>query len=124
MKLKPVIILILTLTLGFVLGAITNGYFLKSKIHAYQNMKSVEGFKNKFMEILAPDQKQKEVIEPIIEKYAKKNKDFHCEYFRQIAERMDSFEIELIPYLTTQQLESMDKFKQHRKSVNENNKKE
>lgn len=107
MKTKPVIIIIATLIIGFVIGFLVNGYITRQKFQSFVNQDHQNALKFRMMDIIRPDAGQTKDIEPILDDYARK---VHESMMQSKAE-MKSLHEELIgdlePYLDAQQMERL-----------------
>ena len=79
MKTKPIILVIVTLIIGFVLGMLTSAQLRMHRLKPVRVYFSEERFMEGFYKIIEPDDRQKEEIEKIIQKYAKINGDLQSE---------------------------------------------
>ncbi len=71
MKTKPILLVIITLIIGFVLGMLTSAQIRFHKLKPVRVYFSEERFMEGFYKTIEPDDKQKAEIEKILEKYAK-----------------------------------------------------
>jgi hypothetical protein len=72
MKTKSILIIAVTLIIGFIIGFLVNGQLTKGRIQRFVKQGTADGFKMRFFDIIQPDEKQKVTIEPILDEYAKK----------------------------------------------------
>jgi hypothetical protein len=70
MKTKSILILVLTLIIGFAIGFMTNSHLTKNRIQSFVKMGTTDGFKERLYRVIKPDEMQRSEIEPILEKYA------------------------------------------------------
>lgn len=107
MKTRPVIIIIATLIIGFIIGFVVNGYITRQKFQSFVNQDHQNALKFRMMDIIRPDAGQTKDIEPILDDYAQK---VH-ESMMQSKAQMKSLHEELIgdlePYLNPQQMERL-----------------
>jgi len=73
MKAKPIIIIVLTLAIGFVLGMLVSAQIRLHKLQPVRVFFSEQRFRDGFYKVIQPDEKQKETIDNILSKYAKVN---------------------------------------------------
>jgi len=75
MKAKPILLVILTLLIGFVLGMLTSAQIRLHKLKPVRLYFSEERFREGFFKTIQPDEKQKAEIQKILDKYARLNGD-------------------------------------------------
>ena len=75
MKTKPIIVVIVTLIIGFVLGMLTSAQIRYQKLKPVRVYFSEERFREGFYRTVQPDEKQKAKIDLILSKYAKINSE-------------------------------------------------
>ncbi|HRR15999.1 MAG TPA: hypothetical protein P5320_04685, partial [Bacteroidales bacterium] len=73
MKLKPVLLIVLTLIIGFILGMLVSAQIRYQRLKPVRIFFSAERFREGFYSIIQPDEKQKQAINLILSKYAKSN---------------------------------------------------
>jgi len=104
-KFKPVLILAVTLIIGFVLGFFVSGSVTHHKIQSYMRVTEKEGFVNMIYERIEPSDAQKEQLYPILQKYSQKSNT--CLERHKVV--IDSLRTELEPFLTTGQMQRLEK---------------
>lgn len=107
MRTRPIIIIIATLIIGFVIGFLVNGYITRQKFQSFVNQDHQNALKFRMMDIIRPDASQTKEIEPILDEYAQQ---VHESMMQSKAE-MKTLHEELIgnlePYLNLQQMERL-----------------
>ena len=98
-KLKPVLVIVGTLLIGFVLGFFVSGYITQHKIKTYMQCANKDGFTNMIYERINASQELKQKIDPILQKYSEKS----TECLNRHKAIIDSLHIELEPYLSSEQ---------------------
>jgi hypothetical protein len=104
MKAKPIIIILITLVIGFVLGMLTSAQIRYHRLKPVRVFFSEERFRNGFYEVIQPDDKQKETIGQLLTKYAVVNSDIQNDFRKKMDSTMKDFWKELEPSLTKEQL--------------------
>jgi hypothetical protein len=104
MKAKPIIIIIITLVIGFVLGMLTSAQIRYHRLKPVRVFFSEERFRNGFYEVIQPDEKQKATIDQLLSKYAVVNSDIQNDFRKMLDSTMKDFWKELEPSLTKEQL--------------------
>jgi len=113
-KRKYVISLFAVLFIGFVLGYLVNGRLTRMHISKMQNYFTVRGFNRALIRIIEPTPQQMKQLDPILKKYARKNRRRMFEMRMAQKNSFDSLEMELKPYLTPAQIERFEKYKKRR----------
>jgi hypothetical protein len=115
MKTKPVILVIITLIIGFVLGMLTSAQIRYQRLKPVKVFFSEERFREGFYRTIQPNDQQKVKIEQILDKYAKINGDIQNNFRREIDASMKEFRKEIDANLTKDQiarLKAMDERRQ------------
>ena len=101
-KFKPVLILLITLIIGFVIGGLTTVTIIRYKVMSFA---TEEGFNKVVYDFFDPDKEQEAKLKPIIDKYAKQYNQIKKTFIVQFIEIADSFLIEIEPILNEDQKE-------------------
>jgi len=104
MKAKPIILVILTLIIGFVLGMLTSAQIRYHKLKPVKVFFSEERFRDGFYRTIQPDEKQKAKIDIVLDKYAKINSELQSNFRNELDASMKDFRKELDSNLTKEQL--------------------
>ena len=75
MKAKPILLVLITLLIGFVIGMLTSAQIRLNRLKPVRLYFSEERFREGFFKTIQPDEKQKAEIEKILDKYAKLNSE-------------------------------------------------
>jgi len=109
-KIKSGICLLTTLLIGFVIGYLTSTQVKENRIRELRSFGSAEGFKFMMEHMLELDEKQKDAIKPVVDKYAKENFELMKNFRGEFSVLMKEFHKELTPYLTPEQIERLNEF--------------
>jgi hypothetical protein len=104
MKAKPIIVLIVTLIIGFVLGMLTSAQIRFNKLKPVRVYFSEERFRDGFYRAIQPDEQQKTKIDLVLDKYAKINSELQGNFRKDLDANMKDFRKELDSNLTKEQL--------------------
>ena len=104
MKAKPIILVIITLIIGFVIGMLTSAQIRLHKMQPVRVYFSEGRFRDGFYKTIQPDEQQKAEIEKILDKYAKLNGDLQGGFRKSYDSTMKEFRKELDAKLTKDQL--------------------
>jgi uncharacterized membrane-anchored protein YhcB (DUF1043 family) len=107
-KVKTALILIGTLVIGIVLGAMLNRAFMQMRIKGFLAMRTHKGFVERLEEIIQPSASQKKEVTAILDKYALQFDTLHEEFKGRMASHLDSFKTDLTPVLTPEQMKIME----------------
>ncbi|MCH7658312.1 MAG: hypothetical protein IIB05_08350 [Bacteroidetes bacterium] len=116
-KIKSGILLLTTLMIGFVIGYLTSTQIRESRIRELRNFGSAEGFKFMMEHMLELDDEQKEVIRPIVDKYAKENFELMKSFRGEFILLINDFRNELKPHLTNEQIRRLKEFGERGKEL-------
>jgi hypothetical protein len=124
MKAKPIIMVIVTLIIGFFLGMLTSAKIRYHKLQPVRVYFSEEKFRDGFYRTIQPNEQQKEKIDLVLDKYARINSDLQSNFRKELDASMKDFRKELDSNLTKEQasrLKVMDErrqemIRQHRKN--------
>jgi len=104
MKTRSVIVILLTLVIGFVLGMLTSAQLRYHRLSPVRLYFSEERFREGFFKAIQPDSQQKARIEEVLDKYAKKNTELQNNFRRELESNMKEFRSELDQNLTKDQI--------------------
>ncbi len=104
MKAKPVILVIVTLGIGFLLGMLTSGQLRSYRLKPVRLFYSEEKFREGMYQAIQPTEEQKVKIDEILNKYSKLNSDATSAFRKEFEDRMKKFRNEIDSNLTPEQL--------------------
>ena len=104
MKARPVVLIVITLIIGFVLGMLTSAQIRYSRLRPVRVFFSEQRFREGFYRAIEPDNKQKETIDQLLSRYAKENSLIQNDFRKKLDSLMKDFWKELEPSLTKEQL--------------------
>ena len=107
MKTRPLLFIIITLIIGFILGFLTSSQLRHQRMKPVRIYSSEKRFIHDAYRFLQPDSLQAKKLEPVIKKYAKSSSDLHKEYRRSFEKIMNDYFSAVKPFLTEQQLEGI-----------------
>lgn len=117
MKARPIIIIVITLIIGFILGMLTSAQIRYNRLRPVRLFFSEERFREGFFRVIQPDEKQKEKINLLLTKYAKDNSTMQGDFRKKLDTLMKDFWKELEPVLTKDQLERLKQMEQRRNDM-------
>jgi len=123
MKTKPIILVILTLIIGFVLGMLTSAQIRYHKLKPVRVYFSQERFRDGFYNAIQPDEQQKAKIDLVLDKYAKINGDLQTNFRKVLDATMKDFRKELDSNLTKDQLMRLKEMDERRQEMIRKNRK-
>ena len=116
MKLKSILILVVTLIIGFVLGGLIAINFISYRIVKFA---TEEGFQEKVYYFFDVDDNQKEEMKPIVNKYSKKHIEIKRTFFLEFFNMAESMIIELDTILSDEQKEKYyEALNEHKDEIN------
>lgn len=107
-KVKTALILIGTLVIGIVLGAMLNRALMHMRIKGFLSIRTHKGFVERLEEIIQPSAPQKKEVTAILDKYALQFDTLHEEFKGRMASLLDNFKTDLTPALTPEQMKIME----------------
>ena len=123
MKAKPVILVIITLIIGFVLGMLVSAQVRFHKLKPVRMYFSEERFREGFFNAIQPDEKQKAEIAAILDKYAKLNGNLQADMRRELDSNIKEMRKELDSKLTKDQLARVKEMEEQRQEMIRQNRK-
>jgi hypothetical protein len=104
MKAKSIIVVLVTLIIGFILGMLTSAQIRYHRLKPVRVFFSEERFREGFYKAIQPDEQQKAKIDLILDKYAKINSEMQNNFRKDLDASMKEFRKELDLNLTKEQL--------------------
>ena len=117
MKAKAVILVIVTLFIGFVLGWLTSAQVRIQRLKPVRFYYSEDRFMDGFFKTIQPDDKQKAEIEKILGKYAKLNSDLMTDFRKEFDSNNKAMRKELESKLTKEQLARIKEMDERREDM-------
>lgn len=117
MKTRPILLVILTLVIGFVLGMLTSAQLRLQKLKPMRVYFSEERFREGFYKTIQPDEKQKAKIELILDKYAKLNSETQSRFRKELDGNVRALRKELDSNLTKEQLARLKEMDERREEM-------
>ncbi|MFZ0283213.1 MAG: hypothetical protein WAL29_16300 [Bacteroidales bacterium] len=117
MKTRLILIVILTLVIGFVLGMLTSAQLRLHKLKPMRVYFSEERFREGFYNTIQPDGKQKAKIEAILDRYAKINSETQASFRKELDSNIKALRKELDSNLTKDQLARLKEMDERRQEM-------
>ncbi|MGE5419990.1 MAG: hypothetical protein ACM3UT_07370 [Chloroflexota bacterium] len=117
MKSRSIIIIVITLVIGFVLGMLTSAQLRYQKLKPVRVFFSEERFREGFYKTIQPTEEQKAIIEVVLDKYAKEMGDLQVEFRKNFDTKMKAFRKELDSKLTKEQLARLKEMDEKRQEM-------
>jgi|WetSurMetagenome_2_1015567.scaffolds.fasta_scaffold597066_2 hypothetical protein len=114
MKTRPVIVIVITLILGFVLGMLTSAQIRNHKLKTVRVFFSEEKFREGLYHTIEPTEEQKVKIQKILDKYSALNIEQLTNLRKNFETNMDNMRKELDSILTKEQLTSLKEMDERR----------
>jgi hypothetical protein len=121
MKAKPILVLIITLFIGFILGMLTSAQIRYHRLKPVRVYFSEGRFREGFYQAIQPDEQQKAKIDLILDKYAKVNSDLQSSFRKDLDVSMKAFRKELDSNLTKEQLARLKEMDERRQEMTRQN---
>jgi hypothetical protein len=123
MKAKSIIVVLVTLVIGFILGMLTSAQIRYHKLKPVRVYFSEERFRDGFYRAIQPDEQQKEKIDLVLDKYAKINSELQNNFRKDLDASMKDFRKELDLNLTKDQLARLKEMDDRRQQIIRQNRK-
>ncbi len=123
MKAKPILIIIITLIIGFVLGVLTSAQIRYHKLKPVRVFFSEDRFREGFYQAIQPDEQQKAQIDHVLDKYAKLNSELQNSFRKKLDANMKDFRNELDLNLTKEQIARLKEMEERRQEMIRHNRK-
>jgi hypothetical protein len=123
MKLRPILVIIVTLIIGFVMGMLTSAQIRYHRLKPVRVFFSEERFREGFYRAIQPDEQQKAKIEIILDKYASINSDLQNNFRRELDASMKNFRKEIDSNLTKEQRARLKEMDDRRQEIIRQNRK-
>ncbi|MBK9391087.1 MAG: hypothetical protein IPN68_13185 [Bacteroidetes bacterium] len=117
MKTRPVILVIVTLVIGFLLGMLTSAEIRSHRLKPVRVFYSEEKFREGMYQAIQPTDEQKVIIDQILDKYSKMNSDATSSFRKEFEARMEKFRTELDSNLTPEQITRLKELDAQRKEM-------
>jgi len=104
MKTKPVLIIISTLIIGFILGMLTSAQIRHYRVNQFRVFFSEDRFREGFYRTIQPDEQQKEKIDKVLDKYARISGQLQGGFRNELDSMMKAFHSEIDTYLRKDQI--------------------
>jgi hypothetical protein len=117
MKAKPILLVVVTLIIGFVLGMLTSAQIRYHKLQPVRVFFSEGRFREGFYKTIEPDEQQKAKIDQVLNKYAKINSELQSDLRTTLDENMKAFRKELESNLTKEQLAKLKEMDEKRQEM-------
>ena len=117
MKAKSIIVILVTLIIGFILGMLTSAQIRYNKLKPVRVYFSEERFREGFYRAIQPDEQQKAKIDIVLDKYAKINSELQSSFRKELDASMKEFRKELDLNLTKEQLVRLKEMDERRQEM-------
>ncbi len=123
MKTRSILVILLTLVIGFILGMLTSAQIRYHSLNPVRMYFSEERFREGFYHTIQPNEQQKAKIDVILDKYAKINSDLRSNFRKELDASMKDFRKELDSNLTKDQLARLKDMDERRQEMIRHNRK-
>jgi hypothetical protein len=117
MKTRPVILVIVTLIIGFFLGMLISAQIRNHRLKPVRVFFSEEKFREGMYQAIQPTEGQKVKIDEILDKYSKMNSEATSAFRKEFDARMEKFRNELDSNLTPEQIVRMKELDEQRQKM-------
>jgi hypothetical protein len=117
MKARSIIVVLITLIIGFILGMLTSAEIRYHKLRPVRVYFSEERFRDGFFRAIQPDKQQKEKIDMVLDKYAKINSELQNNFRKELDANMKDFRKEVDLNLTKDQIARLKEMDERRQEM-------
>jgi uncharacterized membrane-anchored protein YhcB (DUF1043 family) len=117
MKAKPVILVIITLVIGFVIGMLTSAQIRLHRMRPVRFYLSREEFREGFYKSIEADEKQKAEFEKIFNEYEELNNNLLDDYRKGFEQNIKEMQKELESILTKEQQDKLKEIDKRREEM-------
>ncbi|MCU0361922.1 MAG: hypothetical protein MUE32_01070 [Bacteroidales bacterium] len=117
MKAKPIIVIVATLVIGFILGMLTSAKIRLHKLEPVRMYFSEDRFREGFYKTIQPDEEQKAKLDEVLDKYSRINSDIQGTFRKQMDESMSNMRREVESNLTKDQIARLRIMDERRKEM-------
>ena len=110
MKLKTSLIIIITLIVGMVIGAMVNRAFLHNRVQRVFQKRTPNVFVQSYLAAIKPDEKQRKQIREILDRNARIMSEIREKNREDLETAMDTMNAELEAVLTPEQMERLEQY--------------
>ena len=104
MKTRPVLVIIITLVIGFLIGMLTSAQIRFHRLRPMRMYFTDDRFREGFYKIIQPDEKQRIKIDQILDKYSRLNSDVQDKFRIELNTNVEAMRKELDQNLTKDQV--------------------
>jgi hypothetical protein len=117
MKARSILVVLLTLIIGFILGMLTSAQIRYHRLKPVRVYFSEERFRDGFYKTIMPDAQQKAKCDLILDKYAKINTELQNNFRRDLDGSMKEFRKEVDQILTKDQIARLKEMDERRQEM-------
>lgn len=107
-KVKISFILVVTLIIGIVTGAMLNRAFTQRRIQRVFSMRNPNSFVQSYLDTLNPDTEQRRQIKEILDKHAMLIAELRTKFQEEMSDLFESMRSELEPILSKEQIDQLE----------------
>lgn len=117
MKARSILLVLVTLIIGFVLGMLTSAQIRYHRLKPVRVFFSEQRFRDGFYQAIQPDDQQKAKIDLVLNKYAKINSQLQSNFRKELDASMKEFRKELDLNLTKEQISRLKDLDERRQDM-------
>ncbi len=117
MKTRPILVIIVTLIIGFVLGMLTSAQIRFHRLRPMRMYFTDDRFREGFYKTIQPDAEQKAKIDQILDKYSRLNGDVQDRFRKELNTNVEAMRKELDQNLTKDQITRLKEMDERRQEM-------
>ncbi|MBE0668259.1 MAG: hypothetical protein IH593_11405 [Bacteroidales bacterium] len=107
MKIKAILIIVVTLVIGFILGMLTSAQLRHSKMKEVRRFVSGKDYAEMMIEVIQPDEAQKARLDEVMSRFYKTTRGMQSDFRNDFDSVTTQFKREIDTLLTKEQLEKV-----------------
>ncbi len=109
METKTVLIILITLIIGMIIGALITGAFARHHIGRFMSMRKPERLGAHVERIIDPDESQREAVRAVLQRHSEQFLELHSQFEGKMLALRDSLKKDLDPILTEEQKKRLER---------------
>jgi hypothetical protein len=113
METKTVLIVLSTLIIGMIIGALITGAFARHRIGRFMSMREPGRLAAHVERIIGPDESQRDAVRAVLREHSEQFLELHSHFEDEMLALRDSLRKDLDPILTDEQKERLERGPRH-----------
>jgi hypothetical protein len=110
---KTILIILITLIIGMIIGALVTGVFARHRVRRFRSMREPGHLVARIERIIGPDESQREAVREILREHSEQFLEIHSQFEGEMLALRDSLKKDLDPLLTDEQKARLERGPRH-----------